>query len=309
MDVLFQNFLFEPGPVVWVQRFFGLGHPVPFRLIDLLASTWGVIFAVALGLWIWGREDAYALAALVLLEALVNLGLNQLLSVPRPSAPEIVKYEQIGLGSFPSGHVFTATALWGLLWARGRVPFWLVALLVLGVSVGRLYLGVHYLADVVAGVILGILLIWAFQALWPPVRNWLAARSYGFFVGVGLLGTVAVGVGLFLLGKQNPFMYNAAAIAAGGIVALLIEYRAVRFTPARPDWARTFSKIAFGLVGMIPLLAADRMTGESSLWLGAALAFLGALWALLAVPAVFQGWGWGAPEPRPHGASIRPRPG
>lgn len=298
MDVLFQNFLFEPGPTVWVQRFFGPGHPVPFRLIGLLASTWGVLFAVALGLWVWGREDAYALGAILLLEAVINLGLNQLFSVPRPSAPDIVKYERIGLGSFPSGHVFTATVLWGLLWARGRGPFWLVGLLVLGVAVGRLYLGVHYLADVVAGGVLGMVLIWAFRALWPGARGWLGERSYAFFVGAGVLGAAAGGAGLLLVGKGSHFMYNSAAIAIGGGVALLVEYRAVGFTPATPDWARTCTKVLVGLLGLVPLLAVDRMTGEGALWLGAALAFLSALWALLVVPMLFRWWGWGEAEPR-----------
>jgi membrane-associated phospholipid phosphatase len=303
-----QDVLFQVEPIVWVQQFFGLGHPLPFRLVDLLASTWGVLFAIALSLWVWGREDAYALSAIVIVEALINLGLNQLLHVPRPSAPEIVKYEHIGLGSFPSGHVFTVTVLWGLLWARNRVPFWLAALLILAVAVGRLYLGVHYLADVLAGVVLGALLVWAFRALWPPVHGWLTERSYAFFVGAGLLGVAALGAGLFLLGSRSHFMYNAAAIFAGGVIALLVEYGAVRFRPTGPDRARAFSKLVIGLLGIVPLLGLDRLTGENSLWIGAALAFLGALWALLAAPAIFQWWGWGKSGSlqRPHGQSAAP---
>ena len=287
------EFLFQAEPIIWVQQLFGLGHPLPFRAVDLLASIWGVVFAIGLALWVWGRDDAYALSAIVLAEAAINLALNQLLSVPRPSAPAIVKYEQIGLGSFPSGHAFTVTVLWGLLWARQRIPFWLAAVVIAAVSVGRVYLGVHYVADVLAGVLLGVLLIWAFEALWPRLRGWLAERSFGFFVGAGLLGIVAIGAGLFLLGARSHFMYNAAAIAVGGIIAFLIEYRSVHFHPGDRDWARTFSKVSFGLLGLVPLLVVDRMTGEDALWLGAALAFLGALWAFLCLPALFRWWRWG----------------
>ena len=166
-------------------------------------------------------------------------------------------------------------------------------MLIAAVSVGRVYLGVHYVADVLAGVLLGVLLIWAFQALWPRLRGWLAERSFGFFVGAGLFAIVAVGAGLFLLGPRSHFMYNAAAIAVGGIIAFLIEYRAVHFHPGDPDWARTFSKVSIGLLGLIPLLVVDRMTGEDALWLDAALAFLGALWAFLCLPALFRWWRWG----------------
>lgn len=301
------DFLFQAEPIVQVQQFLGPGYALPSRMVDLMASTWGVLFAVGLALWVWGRGDAYALAAIAAAESLVNLALNQFLSVPRPSAPEIIKYEQIGLGSFPSGHAFTATVLWGLLWARGRVPLWLSAMVVLAVSLGRLYLGVHFLADVVAGVALGALLVRAFQAAWPRVHHWLARRSYRSFVVFAALGIAAAGTGLLLIGGRNHFMYNAAGMAAGGVVALLIEHRFVRFDPARPEWPRTLGKIVVGLLGIAPLLAVDRLTGERALWLGAALACVGSLWTLLAAPAVFRWWGWGARQPRAGAVSSRTR--
>ena len=286
------EFLFQAEPIIWVQQFFGPRHPLPFRLVDLFASTWGVLFVVGLALWLWGRGDAYAIAAIVFTEALINFGLNQFLSVPRPNDPGIVKYEQIALGSFPSGHAFTVTVLWGLLWVRDRVPFWLAVLLIAGVGAGRLYLGVHYLADVLAGVLLGILLIWLFQAIWPPIRGWLAERSYRFFVGAGVLALAAVAAGLFLRSSKNFFMWNAAGLAAGGIVALLIEYRFVHYRPLAPGAIRAASRIVIGLLGIVPLLAAERLTGEKTFQLGAVLLAVGTLWALLVVPALFAWWGW-----------------
>ena len=86
--------------------------------------------------------------------------------------------------SFPSGHAMGSTALvaalvcltWGM---RGR---WLVlvvgTLFVLGVGLSRLYLGVHYLSDILAG--WSVALAWAFgvNALWRvPVRTLLAERA------------------------------------------------------------------------------------------------------------------------------------
>lgn len=295
------EFLFQTEPIIWVQQFFGLGHPLPFRLIDLFASTWGVLFVVGLALWLWGRGDAYALAAIVFVEALINFGLNQFLSVPRPSDPDVMKYEHIGLGSFPSGHAFTITVLWGLLWARSRVPLWLSALIIVGVGVGRLYLGVHYLADVLAGILLGVLLIWLFQTIWSPVREWLASQSYAFFAAAGVLGSAGILAGVFLLFGNNSFVWNSAGLAVGSIIALLIEYRLVRYQPVPADAIRAAACIAVGLLGVAPLLAAERLTGENTLQLGAALLLAGALWALLAVPALFTWWGWSRREMQPRG--------
>ena len=68
--------------------------------------------------------------------------------------------------SFPSGHAFTAMAVYGLLaywlWRRGRKgPAVLSALLPFLIAFTRVYLGVHYPADVIAGLAGGgAILLW-----------------------------------------------------------------------------------------------------------------------------------------------------
>src|SRR5439155_17639183 len=65
--------------------------------------------------------------------------------------------------SFPSGHATQAMAFWGMLAillaarsARARMPVTAAALLIIGlVGFSRLYLGVHWLSDVLAGHALG----------------------------------------------------------------------------------------------------------------------------------------------------------
>ncbi|MGH7832499.1 MAG: phospholipid carrier-dependent glycosyltransferase [Candidatus Binatia bacterium] len=63
-----------------------------------------------------------------------------------------------GLDSFPSGHAITTFALAGLLartFPRGRIFFYSVALVI---SFSRIYLGAHFISDVVAGAVLGTLI-------------------------------------------------------------------------------------------------------------------------------------------------------
>jgi undecaprenyl-diphosphatase len=91
--------------------------------------------------------------------------------------------------SFPSGHATVAVGFYGMLTLvlayrlRGRAR-WAVAvsgiLVVLLIGFSRLYLGVHYPSDVVAGylaALLWLVCVGAVYALWLSVRSLRAAES------------------------------------------------------------------------------------------------------------------------------------
>ena len=72
--------------------------------------------------------------------------------------------------AFPSGHVLASTAFFGvLIFARRRVGLACLPIPIL-IGFSRMYLGAHYLSDVVCAAVLGILcaaLIWRFFAREP----------------------------------------------------------------------------------------------------------------------------------------------
>jgi undecaprenyl-diphosphatase len=62
--------------------------------------------------------------------------------------------------SFPSGHAASSAAgalMLSAAWPPARAAFWLLAL---GISISRIYLGVHYPSDVLAGFLVGLLVAW-----------------------------------------------------------------------------------------------------------------------------------------------------
>lgn len=297
--------LFGAEPTIQVQQFFGTGHAAWFHAVSQLGTTWGVLAAMGIGLWFWGRREAYALIGIVVLEAAVTLLFNQLVHVPRPDAAAIIKYEQVAVGSFPSGHVLVATVLWGQLYAMGRVRAWLVALVVLAVSVARLYLGVHYLTDIVGGVVIGVAIVWAYHAAWSRYAGYLQRASYATYLGGGM-AALAGAVGAMLLGfyGASPFRWHAGGLAAGVVVALLLEYRYVRYQPERDGVRTALAKLALGLLPIVLLAWYDRSTGEDDLRLGALLVACGAIWVLLTAPAIFVGLGLRAERRSPRGANA-----
>ncbi|CAA9238926.1 MAG: hypothetical protein AVDCRST_MAG41-1304 [uncultured Corynebacteriales bacterium] len=95
--------------------------------------------------------------------ALLGVVLKEVVDRARPQLTDAVASE--GGRSFPSGHALGATIAIGLLALvlgtlisrRARILLWVgAALAVLLVSLSRLVLGVHYLSDVTAGMVLGV---------------------------------------------------------------------------------------------------------------------------------------------------------
>ena len=106
--------------------------------------------------------------------------LKELVGRPRPDFERLVP----GLGpSFPSGHVMAAVALWGLVPAvvalvTHRRRLWWASVGVSGAAVAlvaasRIYLGVHWLSDVVGALLLGTLYLLGVEYL----LDWHHERS------------------------------------------------------------------------------------------------------------------------------------
>ena len=134
--------------VTWAGSAFLL---VPLALIACLAFARAGLRREALAV-------ALSLGGAMLISDLVKL----LVSRPRPPVEHL---QAVTGSSFPSGHATQASAFWfSLVFAMPaagaspkltRVAAGLALLIVLAVAASRVYLGVHYPSDVVAGMLLG----------------------------------------------------------------------------------------------------------------------------------------------------------
>ena len=134
------------------------------RLVTTLGNAGAIWIVTAIALLCFRRTRRFGLAcglALLLGFAVTNLALKHIIHRIRPydvisSLNILVKPERSF--SFPSGH---ATASFAAAWALFRlapkkvgVPALLLAILI---ALSRLYVGVHYPTDVLAGAAIGIL--------------------------------------------------------------------------------------------------------------------------------------------------------
>ena len=162
---------FDDAVLTWIGQHRSPSlEPVMLEITFLGTGTVVMAIVAVAALFLWLTRHKYS-AVLLLIATFGAIVLNNLLKVgfDRPR-PRVFEWGSQALSSsFPSGHAMSAAAVYGTvayLAARlqkrhaHRVLTLLVAgLLILMIAGTRLYLGVHYPSDVLAGIIIG--LAWA----------------------------------------------------------------------------------------------------------------------------------------------------
>ncbi len=181
---------------------FALRTPLADHLMAVLASLgdWQVLLAAMTPALAWLAlrrrwiAAAHWLAAFAFGLVLVWV-LDLLIQVPRPPAAMAVA----GF-DFPSAQVTMATIVYGFfavliareLPGRNRAwPYTVAAVLVTLVAFARLYLGAHWLTDVLAGIFLGMLWIAVLGLAYrrrAPRSFWMRPLALLFYLGLGSFG-------------------------------------------------------------------------------------------------------------------------
>ena len=147
--------------VGWLDPIFqGLSLAGSFGLVWLLLGTVAAV--------LWRRPTpAFLVLCAVVLADLSAAALKESIQRPRPPLRYPEDPEPLlrlpATGSLPSGHAATSFAAAAILAAaapRFRVPLLVLAALV---ASSRLYVGVHYPADIIAGALLGLLVATALR--------------------------------------------------------------------------------------------------------------------------------------------------
>jgi membrane-associated phospholipid phosphatase len=230
-----------------VMKFYSLFGTEEFFLVVMPVLYWCVDSSV-------GLQVGVALIASGSLNSLLKVAFH----LPRPYW---VDQRVLGLGTetsygLPSGHAMASSTLWGLLAAHlKRWWTWAAALVLIGlVSLSRLYLGVHFPTDVLAGWVFGALVLAAVLVWERPLAAMLEPLSVGQQIGLA-------------------FAVSAAYLALyDGVLALLAA------TPDPAAWAQTAALAGVPRAGQLaidPRNPADGVTGAGLIFgLGASLALL-----------------------------------
>jgi len=219
------DFLLQTG-VNWIVAIQSLGDwlEAPMKIFPFLGQE--EFFFLILPLIYWSVDAGLGLKIAIILALSNNLqGIFKLLFAdPRPYwvSARVKAFVAEGTFGLPSGHAQNAMALWGIMAAGIHKRWaWIVAfILAFLIGFSRIYLGVHFIHDVLAGWLIGGLLLWAVLWLWDPVAAWLKGKSLAqqimiaFAVSMVFL-TVGTWSAMRLDGYIFPEEWKVAALRAG----------------------------------------------------------------------------------------------
>ncbi len=208
----------------WLDGVFGLISGLGDGLIVALLCAVLMLFRLRLGM--------AALAAFIVSGLLAQM-LKRLFDMPRP--PAVLEHVHV-LGaalqshSFPSGHatsdgvmLLAALLLWSLRDWRG----WAGAGVFLLAAIGRVYGGVHFPLDVLAGLLLGVACMWLFwriSAAWP-VECWQTSPWSWKITGL-IVAVEAVVLGLGYHVQPSTAQPLALLLPVAALVLLMQEWKA-----------------------------------------------------------------------------------
>lgn len=179
------------------------------------------------------RNDLILLVLSVFITITVGYLLKKIFQIPRPSATEDLAkllFTQVSLYSFPSLHAAVCFSVWPLfcklfknIWLR-IFAFLYIAVIIFS----RLYLGVHYVSDLIAGAALGYLIGYFFLSLQTKYNaiEWFVHHVKDKLELRRQIAHLIMGITIVLLLKYNilniPII--TAVIIFGGAISIISRF-------------------------------------------------------------------------------------
>lgn len=237
---------FEIEIIKWLQQFRTSFLDFLFEFITYFGEEMIVIALLGFIYWVINKDIGKRLAMTVFVSIGINSMLKVLIARPRPfqvdDSISNLRPETSSSYAMPSGHTQTAgTTFFGLAYFFKKKYLIISAILItLLVGFSRLYIGVHYLSDVVVGAILSLIIVYVFNYfLTKTLHPSKVYRSVGYIAFLAYIMFIII-YGIKSNSDQffdgNLFYYNLETISKmigaliGFIIGIEIEEKYVNFS-------------------------------------------------------------------------------
>ena len=213
-EILFTTFMQNLGG--WLET--------PMEAITFLGGEMFSLLIMPALYWSIDAALGFRAGMMLVISGGLNTAAKMLIHTPRPfwvdgSVKAFSSETSFGL---PSGHSQNSAAIWGMVGKsiNTRSSLLITAIFVFLIGVSRIYLGVHFLHDVLTGWLFGILIVIIYLKLESPVEKYLKTKGLSFHLLAALLFSLFfIGLGLIGLAISQrwslPADWVANAVAAG----------------------------------------------------------------------------------------------
>ena len=244
--------------ILWIQSFSSGLLDTFFLAVTWLGNPEAYMVILTLIFWCVNRSWGIRLLVLMMLSSWINEFVKSLLKLPRPDPARVRQLVEEPTYGLPSNHAqTTGIVLWGYLAVKVRRGWFTVVAIVMTllISLSRLYLGIHFPQDVLAGWLLGAIVL----IVWLRYEDRLAARWNGLSTAGKLTLSVLGPVALALLlppDRANQYPNAFGAVVGGTLmgagIGSVFEARWVRFRVEGSIGRRALRYIVgIALVGLV----------------------------------------------------------
>ena len=249
-----------------------------FKWITFLGNT--EFYLIIMPALFWCIDSTLGMRTGIML--LISGGLNSLLKFafqwPRPFwvTSRVTNFAEGTSFGFPSGHAQNAASVWGLIGSATPKKWfrWIVVLVIFLIGFSRIVLGVHFAHDVLAGWLVGAVLLGFFLKLEPSIANWFKGQSILVQILALILATSLFLIPAILVVPPfnppavpqawiegageviEPYHYEGILTTAGSFFGLgmgvILLVRGGGFDAGGPLWQR-LARYLVGLAGVLAL--------------------------------------------------------
>lgn len=205
------------------------------------------------------KRSGFWIAILVSFSAYLNLFLKHLFSHPRPP-DDLHKLDAEGFG-VPSGHSQGSMTFYGSIgfeWKR-YIPLFVGVIPIL-IGFSRIYLGVHYLTDVISGLAIGLAFI--------SISYYFKDKIQNFFSNLPFWQKLVIPIIIFptlLVINPRSMATKLMGMMLGWTLGYVIETKNVGFKPQNFSLVRRITNPIVALLIIMPLMLGIYLI-EVSIW-------------------------------------------
>ncbi|MHA2025401.1 MAG: phosphatase PAP2 family protein [Candidatus Thorarchaeota archaeon] len=285
--------VFDPGITDVLRNVLpGLGDF--FVLISQLGGELFYIGLLLVGFWAYNKRASILATYILVAGVLANYWVKYIIANPRPPSGNWYPGADAPNYSTPSAHSQNSATLYG--WFTGKAKTWwmaLIAIVLTGlIGISRVYLGVHYLGDVILGWGLGIVFVLVFFYIENPMREYLSRfKTENLLLVLAVIGFLMTLIASLLPQPPDDNFGSYGGLTIGLALGLILEMRFVDFSvePHEGQKWRLVLRAFIGLVLVVGLiLGLSSILPSEEIWLRMIRYLLAAVVGVFVWPYIFK---------------------